>query len=243
MGRYSNPLAPVFATFAGVGDGDGQRVLDVGCGPGALTAVLVDRVGAANVTAVDPTESFVAAAQARHPDVDVRVASAEALPFADDEFDATLAQLVVHFMDDPLGGVAEMARVVRPGGVVAACVWDYERTGPLSAFWEAVHDVDPAAEGEVIRAGAREGQLAALFAEAGIVDVDDTLLSVRVEHATFDEWWDPFTLGVGPAGAYVQQLDAAACAALRERCRDRLPGEPFTMTAGAWAARGRVRSR
>ena len=239
MGRYSMPLAPLFATYAGVG-ADTRRVLDVGCGPGALTGELVRRVGAANVTAIDPTEGFVAAARERHPDVDVRQAGAEALPFSDNDFDAALAQLVVHFMSDPVAGLREMARVVRPGGVAAACVWDYEESGPLTPFWAAARELDPTAEDEIFRAGARHGQLAALFADAGLADVEDTRLVVQVEHPTFDDWWEPFTLGVGPAGQHVARLDDDDRDALRDRCRRLFATEPFTLTAGAWTARGRA---
>src|SRR5687768_3455077 len=131
MGRYSVPLAPKLTDFARVVTG--QRVLDVGCGPGALTSELVRRLGAAAVSAVDPSEPFVAAARERHPGVTVRRATAEELPFADQAFDAALAQLVVHFMADPVGGLREMVRVTRKHGVVAACVWDHAGGhGPLS---------------------------------------------------------------------------------------------------------------
>jgi ubiquinone/menaquinone biosynthesis C-methylase UbiE len=148
MGRYSVRLAPSFADFAQVVPG--HRVLDVGCGPGALTAELVRRLGATAVAAVDPSEQFAAAAEERHPGVDVRVAAAEALPFADGEFDEVLAQLVVHFMNDPVRGLAEMARVTREGGVVAACVWDHAGgQTPLAPFWAAVHDLDPDAADEI----------------------------------------------------------------------------------------------
>src|SRR6266545_5759294 len=123
MGRYSALLAPQLADLAAVSAG--QRVLDVGSGPGALTAELVRRLGPAAVSAVDPSETFVAATRQRYPGVSVQRASAEQLPFPHGEFDAALAQLVVHFMADPLAGLAEMARVTREGGVVAACVWDH----------------------------------------------------------------------------------------------------------------------
>ena len=143
-----------------------------GCGPGALTARLVARLGAGQVAAVDPSEPFVAAARSRLPGVDVRVAAAESLPFDDDAFDAVLAQLVVHFMADPVAGLAEMARVARPGGTVAACVWDHAGgTGPLTTFWRAVADLDPGAHDESGLAGAREGHLAELAAAAGLEDV------------------------------------------------------------------------
>jgi SAM-dependent methyltransferase len=239
MGKYSVQLAPQLADLAGVGSG--QRVLDVGCGPGALTSELVKRLGASAVAAVDPSEQFVTAARERHPGVDVRSASAEELPFADGEFDAALAQLVVHFMADPARGIAEMARVTRAGGVVCACVWDHagEQT-PLAWFWQAVREFDPDAEDESELAGSREGHLAELFGAAGLRDVEDTALPVALEHATFDEWWEPYTLAVGPAGSYVAGLDSAQQVELRELCRRRLPEAPFTLTARAWAARGVV---
>ena len=239
MGRYSAPLAPLLADFAEVAQG--QRVLDVGCGPGALTAELAARLGAAAVSAVDPSEPFVAATEARHPGVDVRCATAEHLPFSDDEFDASLAQLVVHFMTSPSDGLAEMARVTRGGGVVAACVWDFtEGGGPLVRFWDAARSFDPGVEDESLRAGTRRGHLAELLGEAGLLKVEETALTVHVEHAGFDEWWDPFTLGVGPAGAYLEGLDAARREQLRERCAEDFPAGGFTVSARAWAARGIV---
>lgn len=239
MGRYSMPLAPRLVDFAAVAPD--QRALDVGCGPGALTGELVARLGAHLVTAVDPSEPFVAAARGRYPAVQVHHAAAEQLPFDDDTFDATLAQLVVHFMADPVAGLAEMARVTRPGGVIAACVWDHEGgTGPLSLFWEAVHQLAPDIEGEVGMAGARRGHLGELMRSAGIGDVHEDVLAVDVEHAGFDEWWEPYTLGVGPAGAYVDSLGDEHRTELRERCRGLVPDGPFVITARAWVARGRA---
>ena len=239
MGRYSGPLAPLFADFASVAAG--QRVIDVGCGPGALTAELVARLGDAAVSAVDPSEPFVAAMVQRHPTVTVRRAAAEDLPFEDRVFDAALAQLVVHFMADPVAGLREMGRVTRTDGVVAACVWDHEGgKGPLGTFWQAVHHLDPDAESESGLAGAREGHLAELFHDAGLREVEDTALSISVEHRSFDEWWEPYTLGVGPAGKYTTGLDGNRQAKLRELCRELLPPAPFVLTADAWAARGIV---
>lgn len=240
MGRYSIQLSSQLADLAGIRRG--QQVLDVGCGPGALTGELVRRLGADGVSAVDPSEPFVAATRTRHPAVDVQQATAEQLPFEDGMFDAALAQLVVHFMQDPVAGLREMARVTRPGGVVAACVWDHagERT-PLTTFWRAARDIDPGVHDEGDRAGAREGELAELFAEAGIGSLEASTLDVSLELADFDEWWEPFTFGVGPAGAYVKGLDDTGRERLRERCRELIGETPFTMSATAWAVRGLVR--
>ncbi|HEX3390576.1 MAG TPA: methyltransferase domain-containing protein [Streptosporangiaceae bacterium] len=239
MGRYSEPLATQFADLAGVDRG--QRVLDVGCGPGALTTELVSRAGAGAVSAVDPSASFAAAVRERLPEVDVRRSAAEQLPFPDGSFDAALAQLVVHFMTDPVAGLREMGRVTRPGGVVAACVWDHAGgRGPLSVFWQAVRQLDPAAHDESDLAGAREGHLATLFAQAGLDQTQVTTLTVRVRQASFGDWWEPFTLGVGPAGAYVASLAPDRRAALREQCRRLLPAGPVEMSATAWAAVSRT---
>ncbi len=237
MGRYSQRLSPRLGDLAGVHAG--QRVLDVSSGPGALTAVLVERLGSGAVVAVDPSESFVAAARERHPGVEVHKAAAERLPLPDGSFDAVLAQLVVQFMRDPVAGLSEMARVTRPDGVVAACVWDHaDGQGPLSTFWEAARAFDPAVEDESDLPGTREGHLAELFATAGLRDIVEAFLSAGLEHPTFEDWWEPFTGGVGPAGSYVASLDPEGRTELRERCRAILPVAPFTLTARAWAARG-----
>jgi SAM-dependent methyltransferase len=239
MGRFSEPLAGQFAPFLRLAPG--QRALDVGCGPGALTAVLAAELGAGLVSAVDPSESFVAAARDRLPGADVRSGAAEALPWPDGSFDCVAAQLVVHFMADPLAGIAEMARVARPGGTVAATVWDFAGgTAPLSPFWRAALEVDPAAPGEAGLPGAGDGQLASLLRQAGLAGVESGALTVRVEFSTFEQWWDPFTLGVGPAGGYLASLDDKRRLAVRGACARLLPAAPFTLSARAWAARGRA---
>jgi SAM-dependent methyltransferase len=239
MGRYSVPLAPLFADFAGVEAG--QRVLDVGCGPGALVAELVERVGAQSIAAVDPSEPFVAAVRERHPEVEVQQAAAEHLPFPDDSFDASLAQLVVHFMTDPVAGLAEMARVTEDDCVVAASVWDHALggRGPLCLLWEAARELDPGILGESVYAGTGEGDLARLFEVAGLSEVEDAGLTFAVEHGSFEEWWEPYTYGVGPVGAYVAGLEPEHRERLREGCRALLPPAPFTLEVRAWAARGR----
>lgn len=238
MGRFSIPLAPIFADFAGVAAG--QRTVDVGCGPGALTSVLVDRLGAQTVAAVDPSQPFVASARARHPGVLVRCASAEALPFDDAEFDTALAQLVVHYMADPIAGLREMTRVTRIGGVVAACVWDHGANGrgPLRPFWDAARELDSTIEGESSRAGTADGDLAELFAQAGIRTTETGTVAVDVRFGGFEEWWEPFLLGVGAVGALMAQLPPEARTELRARCSAQFPPGAFTVSATAWAVRG-----
>jgi SAM-dependent methyltransferase len=239
MGRYSEPLAVQFAQLADVQPG--HRALDVGCGPGALTTQLVERLGAEAVSAIDPSAPFVAAIRARFPEVDVRFGVAEDLPFPDDCFDLALAQLVVHFMTDAVSGLMQMARVTRPGGLVAACVWDHAGGGsPLTTFWRAVRDTDPDAHDEAELAGAREGHLAELCEAAGLAHIEQTMLTVNVRFATFADWWEPYTLGVGPAGAYVTQLDEQARDVLRTRCAQLLTPAPFEVAASAWCVRARA---
>ena len=234
MGRYSRLLAPQLADFAGVQAG--QRALDVGSGPGALTTELVARLGAEAVTAVDPSPAFVDVLHERLPDVSASQAPAEDLPFGDGEFDIAFAQLVVHFMKDPVAGLREMARVTKPGGVVAACVWDHagERT-PLAVFWTAARQLDPGARDESDLAGAHEGHLGELMRAAGLTEIEETLLEVPFGSESFDDWWEPFGLGVGPAGEYLATLDTVAATMLRDRARELLPAAP---RACAWTARG-----
>lgn len=239
MGRYSSQLSAPFCDVAGVAAG--QRAIDVGCGPGVLTAELVTRLGPDSVAAVDPSAPFVEAARERNPGVDVRLAPAEELPFPDASFDAALAQLVVQFMTDPAAGVAEMRRVTRPGGVVAACVWDHgTERGPLTPLWQAARDLEPDVRGEARLVGTKQGDLESLFGASGLRDVEETTIPARIEYASFEDWWEPFLLGVGPAGQYVAGLDEERRIALRERCRERLGPPPFAVEALAWTARGVV---
>jgi SAM-dependent methyltransferase len=238
MGRYSDRLAPEFAAAAGVEAG--QRVVDVGCGPGALTTVLAEIVGAENVSGVDPSEPFVETTRARVPGADVRVGPAEALPFEDDSFDRAVAQLVFHFVSDPAKAAAEMARVTRPGGRVATCVWDM--TGGMTlirAYWDAAHEIDPAAAGEDKRFGGMPGQLADLFRGAGLSDVADVELTVASRYEDFAELWRSFTGGVGPIGVHAANLgeqEEAVAAALRRRLGS--PDGAFEISARAWCAVG-----
>ena len=206
MGRYSRELAPRLIEFAGVQPG--MAVVDVGCGPGALTASLLERVGADSVAAVDPSEPFVAAASERAPGADVRLAPAEELPGEDDRFDAALSQLVVNFMRDADTGVSEMRRVTRPGGVVAACTWSYgEDMEMLRGFWDAARRLDSGApdEGTTMRYRSAE-ELGELWRRVGLSEVETDHLRVETSYTGFDDLWEPFTFGVGPAGAYLAKL-------------------------------------
>lgn len=237
MGRFSQPLAIEFADWCGVASG--ARVLDVGCGPGALLAALARHSAPDQLAGIDPSESFLAAARERFPWTDLRHGSAESLPFDDDAFDASLAQLVVHFMTDAAAGMAEMVRVTRPGGTIAACVWDFAgRRAPQSVFWTALGSVVPGAEDESGRTGATRGDLAELLRAAGCAGVVETELAVEIGFPTFEEWWSPYTLGVSPAGAALARLDDDDRARVKALALAQLPPAPFTITATAWAARG-----
>ena len=239
MGRFSRPLAPLFADFAGVETP--MDVLDVGCGPGALTEELVRRLGAVHVTAVDPTDQFVSACRERFPEVTVAQAGAEDIPFADGRFDAALAQLVVSFMVDALAGIREMARVTRPGGVISVCMWangpEMELLHLANSSAEAVAPGHPGLHAP--RRYRTEPELVELFRKAGLREVKSGSLEVTVEYADFDELLQSLLGGSGPVGAIIQTLDADGRerfgAELRERLGDR--GEPFRLTGRAWAIR------
>ena len=240
MGRYAPTLAAAFADAAGVAPG--MRLLDVGCGPGGLTSELVARVGATNVAAIDPAPQFAEVCRERHPGADVHVGAAEQLPWGDGEFDVALSQLVIGFMRDPDRGVAEMRRVTRPGGTVAACMWDIATGGMtmLKIFWSAVRSLDSDAEGERRMAGTAEGDIAERFARAGLVDVEGGALGARADYAGFEDFWEPFTFAVGPAGQHLASLSEDQQAAVRDACRAALPDGPFSLDARAWFARGTV---
>ncbi len=243
MGRFSQPLAPVFCDAVLPQGRLPGSVLDVGCGPGALLAELVRRPlpdGVRRLAAIDPAPSFVAAVADRFPDVDVRRGGAEALPFDDATFEASLAQLVVHFMDDPAAGVAEMVRVTRPGGLVAACVWDHGGgRGPLSPFWSAVESITPG-QAAAPSTGSTRGDLQRLWEGAGLVGVREQRISVRVGFDSFDRWWAPFAGAVGSARAFLDGLDDSSVARLRSQLHADLGDGPFEIDATAWCVSGRV---
>jgi SAM-dependent methyltransferase len=240
MGRYTVSLATAFADAAGIAPG--MRVLDVGCGPGGLSLELASRTGGERVAAIDPAPQFAAACAERVPAADVRTGGAEALPWEDGRFDAALASLVIAFMRDPDQGIREMARVTRPGGTVALCMWDIEGGGMtmLRHFWAAVASVQPGAEGERARAGTSEGDIARRLRAAGLERVEQERLTARAGYDGFDDFWEPFTFAVGPAGEHLAQLPEEQRERIREACRARLPDGPFELEARAWSARGTV---
>lgn len=245
VGRYGAELAAGLIDFAGVQPG--MRVLDVGCGPGALAGQLVRRVGAPVVHAVDPSPPFVEACRARLPAIDVAVAPAETLPFDDGTFDAVLSQLVVNFMRSPSAGVGEMARVARPGATVGSCVWDYagEMT-LLRAFWDAAREVAPeraaAADEGVVMPWCGKDELADLWRAVGLRDVRSGALRVRAAYTGFDDLWSPFATGVAPSGAFCTSLGDDQQDALRASLRRHLGvGDgAFELTARAWVVAGTV---
>jgi SAM-dependent methyltransferase len=240
MGRYTSALAAALADTAGIQAG--MQVLDVGCGPGALTGELAARLGAGQVAAIDPAPQFAAACRDRYPGAEVRTGVAEELPWPDGRFDAALACLVVGFMRDPHLGLREMTRVTRPGGTVAACMWDTVTGGMrmLQIFWDAAGRADPAAPGEAALPGTGEGDLAVRLAQAGLKDVTSGVLTSQARYLGFDDFWEPFTLAVGPAGVYLRSLSPDQQAGVREACRGQVPDGPFTLPARAWYACGVV---
>jgi SAM-dependent methyltransferase len=245
IGRYGPQLARALIGAAGLQPG--QRALDVGCGPGALTGELAAALGAGSVVAVDPSDSFVQACRERHPGVDVRSGAAEDLPVDDDAVDIVVSQMVVNFCTDADAALVEMRRVGRSGGTVAGCVWDYaEGMELLRAFWDAARQIDPEAgaahDEAVVMPHCREGELAALWSRAGLLDVAGAQLVVEAAYDDFDDLWEPLITGVGPSGAFASGLDADARDALRAALHRRLgaPDGPFVLPARAWFARGTV---
>ena len=229
MGRFSQGLAPLFADFAGVQAG--QRVLDVGAGTGALTAELLAR--SAEVAAAEPSPPFVGALKDRYPDVDVRAAAAEELPWPDGTFDVALAQLVVAFMADQHAGAREMRRVVRAGGTVAMCTWDREAMEMLAAIDRTRVALGDEPEGR--SAYRNRDDVDALLgpgAEAELLEVEGT-------YTGFEDFWGALLGGVGPAGVWATSLDDERRVVARAELYRQLgePDGPFAMTGRAWAVR------
>jgi SAM-dependent methyltransferase len=244
IGRYGSGLARALIEIASVSAG--QRALDVGCGPGALAAELCHVLGSNSIAAIDPSPPFVEACKRRLPGVDVRLATAEEIPFPNDSFDVALSQLAVNFMSDPPAGVREMRRVTRPGGTVAAAVWDYagEMT-LLRRFWDAAVSLDQGAadsdEGRSMPYCAPD-ELERLWREAGMQNPAVSALVVEAEYRDFDDLWQSLEHGSGPSTAYASSLSPGRRAELRDELRLRLGlGEDtFRLPARAWSVVGRV---
>lgn len=247
MGRWSRELAPHLVRFAGVRDG--EHVLDVGAGTGALTAAVAALAPDSRIAAIDPAAAYVAFLDASKPTdrVTTEVGDARHLRFADATFDRTLSLLAINFVADRAKAVAEMKRVTRRGGTVAAAVWDYgEGMEMLRVFWDEAIGVRPDNDDKDERHMplCRRSELTALWREHGLEQVVEDGLTIETRFGSFDDYWGPFTEKQGPAGAYVGALTAAERDALRLRLRHRLladgPDRPFVLMARAWAVRGTV---
>lgn len=243
VGRYGRELAQGMIAAGGIREG--QRALDVGCGTGALAVELGAALGAPNVSAIDPSERFAAACRGRLPGADVRVGVAEQLPWADAEFDAVLAQLVVDGMNDAAKGVGEMRRVARPGGVVVACVWDFvDRMPLLGAVWSAAREIDAelarSLGSERRNPYSRPEELDGLWRSVGLTEVRVTRIEAGADYTDFEDLWYPFAHGVGNLGRFHAALDQGGRDRFRRAAAKRLgsPKGPFRLTATAWCVRG-----
>ncbi|HET7820695.1 MAG TPA: methyltransferase domain-containing protein [Ornithinibacter sp.] len=245
MGRWSQELAPRFLDAVELGEP--TRVLDVGCGTGNLTRAVAERWPGCQVVGVDPSVPFVEAARERAGLVASRVrfevGEAGNLPLDDDSVDAAVALLVLTFVPDADRAVAQMRRVTRPGGVLAAAVWDYgERMQMLRTLWDAAARLDPTVVGqdEATMPLGRPGGLIDLWQRSGLDDVDGSRVGVSTSFEDFDDYWEPFLRGQGPAGEYVAGLSDAARTALRDEVAATVGEGPFDLSATAWWVRGTV---
>jgi SAM-dependent methyltransferase len=243
MGRFSRQLARPFAQFAGVGDG--ERLLDVGCGTGSLTFTLREMAPRAKIVAVDMAETFLSFARARAGDANITFQQADAcaLPFPEASFDRVLSLLVLHFIPDSRRVVGEFRRVVRPGGVAAACVWD--NFGGMPHF-RMVFDTAAALgldqERTLLRPLTAPGQLEAAWSAGGFVDVQASTLHARFEYQSFDDYWSSVASGEGPTGQMIESQSPADRERLRERVRhvylSNKPDGVRSFAGTAWVCRG-----
>ena len=247
MGRWSRRLAPGFARFAGVLAG--ERVLDVGCGTGSLIRTLAG-LGLGEIQGIDASAVYVAALAEALPGISVRVGDANALPFPDGGFDRALCQLVLQFVPEPEGALAEMRRVVRPGGTVAAAVWATAGGMPHQRlFWDTAAMLDPAADrlraATMSRRGTSRGELGAMFAAAGLAGAEEGAETIWMEFADFDDYWGPMLGGEGTLGKYVAGLPQEAADRLARHLRAGYeagaPDGPRAFACTALVCRGEVR--
>ena len=245
MGRWSRRLAPLLIRFAGLADG--ERVLDIGCGTGSLTFTLAETANLAAITGVDLTSGFLDFARARNTDprIGFERGDARALPFADNSFDRAFAMLVLHFIPDAARAVAEMRRVVRPGGTVAAAVWDnYGGQPHIRMIWDIAAVLDPELERPLFRPMSAPGEMEEAWRALGLLEIEQTSLMICVDFASFEDFWSPFLLGEGPHGQYVAGLTEPARAVLQEHARRAYlanrPDGPRSFVSVAFACRGTV---
>lgn len=249
MGRWSQKLAPLLIDFAGLADG--ERILDVGCGTGSLTFALPQAAEVSAIAAIDYSPVFVEEAKRRNSDarISIQEADACALPFEDDHFDRALSLLVLHFVPEAGKAVSEMRRVVRPGGVVAAAVWDH--LGGMPGMRMMLDTVAVLSEsGRRLRSHycfqpmMRPDEMKDSFARNGLLDVEQVSLLIRMEYQTFADYWEPIAAGEGPLGKYVAALDPAqraeTDAAVRAAYEAGQPDGPRSFVSVAWACRGVV---
>lgn len=245
VGRWSRRVAAEFVALLGVPGG--RRWLDVGCGTGALTEAVLAAADPAGVLGVDPSDGFLDTARSRITDPRARFRSGDArsLPVPDRAFDAVVSALVLNFVPEPATAAGEIARATAPGGVAASYVWDYgDGMAMMRHFWDAATELDPDAaeldEGRRFTLCTPAG-LDTLWRGAGLVDVTTASIEIPTVFAGFDDYWDPFLGGQGPAPAYLMSLPAEHRDNLRERIRSRLPiaaDSSIALTARAWMVRG-----
>ena len=245
MGRWSRRLAPLLIGFGGLADG--ERIVDVGCGTGSLTFALPAAANVTRVVGIDATEPFITAARARNtsPRITFDIGDARALPYADASFDRAYSSLVLHFIPDAARAVAEMRRVVRPGGTVAGAVWDsYGGQTFTRILWDIAGVLDPALVRPYFRSLNGPGEMAEAWRAAGLTKVEEASLTIRMEFASFEDYWAPFATGEGPHGKYVVELSEPARETLKEHVRRAYvanrPDGPRSMVCVAWACRGTV---
>jgi ubiquinone/menaquinone biosynthesis C-methylase UbiE len=249
MGRWSRRMAGPFIDFACIGDG--ERILEVGCGTGSLTFALAEAAEISEITAMDVSEVYLAEARRRNADprITIELGDACALPFPDATFDRALSQLVLQFIPDTTRALSEMRRVVKPGGTIAAAVWNTSGGQPHQRlFWDTAAMLDPAAAAARARAFFRPmtqaGELKAAFEQVGLVDVNEGTLTVPMDHPCFADFWEPIASGEGTLGKYVDSLSPADLERLKHHVREAYesgrPDGRRTFLASAWACKGKA---